>query len=384
LRNITLEIKEKEMNTLDDIQLLETIEKYLLGEMSPAETTQFEAMRKTTPEIDQMLMEHSIFLHEISNYSKRKNFSKLTEITFNTLFEAGEWTPVDETTTKYKVVQLWHRYKKVTAIAATVGGLIAMITTIMTLYFSPSLNNSQVLQLNKAIEIIKNNQLAQGNLINEVKTKLPENAVLVSGGTGFLIDAKGYMITNTHVLKGNKVMVISSEGNELNADIIYTDKSSDLALLKINDTDYMAPKNIPYSIRKKSTDLGEEVYTLGYPRSDNDIVYGKGYLSAQTGFEGDIKAYQLQISANPGYSGAPVFNEHAELIGIINTRQKQLEGVTFAIKSEKIFDLINDGEKTDGALKNIKIQHGKSRPNRDRKKQINNLKNYIYNIRSFN
>lgn len=384
MRNITSEINDKEMNTLDDIQLLETIEKYLSGEMSSAETAQFEAIRKTTPEIDQMVVEHSLFLLEMDNYSKRKNFSKLSEITFNTLFDAGEWTPVDETTTMYKVVQLWHRYKKVTAIAATVGGLIAMITTIMTIYFSPSLNGSQVLQLNQAIERIKNNQLAQGHLLNEVKTKLPENAVLVSGGTGFLIDAKGYMITNTHVLKGNKVMVISSDGKELNADIIYTDKSSDLALLKINDTDYMAPKNIPYSIRKKSTELGEEVYTLGYPRSDNDIVYGKGYLSAQTGFEGDKNAYQIQIGANPGYSGAPVFNETAELIGIINTRQKQLEGVTFAIKSEKIFDLINDSEKTDGALMNIKIQQSKSRSNRDRKKQINNLKNYIYNIRSFN
>jgi len=328
------------MNTLEDIQLLETIEKYLSGGMSTDEMVQFESIRKSTPEIDQMVVEHSMFLHQMDHYSKRKHFTKLTEITFNTLFEAGQWTPVDETSTRFKVIQLWHKYKKVTAIAATVGGLIAMITTVMTLYFSPSLNGNQVLELSKAIEIIKNNQVAQGHLLNEVKTKLPENAVLISGGTGFLIDPKGYMITNAHVLKGNKAMVISSEGKELNADIIFTDKSSDLALVKINDADYIAPKNIPYSIRKKYSALGEEVYTLGYPRNDNAIVYGKGYLSAQTGFEGDVNAYQLQIGANPGYSGAPVFNEDAELIGIINTRQKQLEGVTFAIKSEKIFDLI--------------------------------------------
>jgi S1-C subfamily serine protease len=379
-----LEIKEKEMNTMDDIQLLETIEKYLAGEMTTAEAAQFESMRKTTPEIDQMVIEHSMFLGEMENYTSRKNFSKLSEITFNTLFDAGEWTPVNEQTTAYKLIQLWHRYKKVTAIAATVGGLIAMITVVMTMYFSPSLNGSQVLQLSKAIEIIKNNQLAQGNLINEVKTKLPENAVLISGGTGFLIDTKGYMITNAHVLKGNKAMVISSEGNELNADIIYTDQAADLALLKINDADFMSPPAIPYSIRKKTSELGEEVYTLGYPRNDNDIVYGKGYLSATTGFEGDSNAYQLQISANPGYSGAPVFNENAELIGIINTRQMQLEGVTFAIRSNKIFDLIAASEKTEAHVKNIKLQQNKSSTSRDRKKQISNLKNYIYNIRSFN
>jgi S1-C subfamily serine protease len=372
------------MNTMDDIHLLETIEKYLAGEMTTAEAEQFESLRKTTPEIDQMVLEHSMFLHEMDKYASRKGFSELSEITFNTLFDAGEWTPVDEQSTSYKVIQLWNRYKKVTAIAATVGGLIAMITTVMTMYFSPSLNGSQVLQLSKAIEIIKNNQLAQGNLLNEVKTKLPENAVLVSGGTGFLIDTKGYMITNAHVLKGNKAMVISSEGNELKADIIYTDKASDLALLKISDSDFIEPKSIPYIIRKKTTDLGEEVYTLGYPRTDNDIVYGKGYLSAKTGFEGDSNAYQLQIGANPGYSGAPVFNESSELIGIINTRQQQLEGVTFAIKSAKIFDLIAASEKSNEKVSNIKIQNKNSGSNKDRKKQISTIKNYIYNIRSFN
>ena len=372
------------MNTMDDIQLLETIERYLLGELSPTEAAQFESMRKTTPDIDQMVVEHSMFINEMANYANRKNFSKLSEITFNTLFDAGAWTPVNEQSTTYKVIQLWRRYKKVTAIAATVGGFIALITTIMTLYFSPSLNGSQVLQLSKAIEIIKTNQLAQGNLLNEVKTKLPENAVLISGGTGFLIDTKGYIITNAHVLKGNKAMVISSDGKELNADIIYTDQAADLALLKINDADFVSPKTIPYSIRKKTSELGEEVYTLGYPRNDNDIVYGKGYLSAKTGFDGDSNAYQLQISANPGYSGAPVFNENAELIGIINTRQKQLEGVAFAIKSAKIFDLIAASDKTNGDFKNLKNQRSNSSSKSDRKKQISNLEGYIYNIRSFN
>ena len=123
---------------------------------------------------------------------------------------------------------------------------------------------------------------------------------------------------------------------------------------------------------------------MGYPRTDNDIVYGKGYLSAQTGFEGDVNAYQLQIGANPGYSGSPVFNEDAELIGIINTRQKQLEGVAFAIKSEKIFDLIAASEKTESELKRFKNQGNHSNKETDRKKQISNLKNFIYNIRSFN
>ncbi len=367
------------MTTMDDIQLLEAIEKYLAGEMSASEAAQFESIRKNTPEIDQMVVEHSMFLHEMEHYAKRKNFSKLSEITFNTLFEAGTWDPINEQSTKFKVIQLWSKYKKVTAIAASVGGFIAATTTVMMMYFSPSLNGSQVLQLSKAIEIIKNNQKVQGHLLNEVKTKLPENAKLISGGSGFLIDTKGYIITNAHVLKGDGAIVISNTGQELNATIIYTDKTYDLALLKIEDSDFVQPKSIPYSIRNKKTELGEEIYTLGYPRNDNDIVYGKGYLSAQSGFEGDSNAYQIQISANPGYSGAPVFNDNAELIGIINMRQKQAEGVAFAIKSSKIFDIIEAASK-ENSIKFTKKSSGSN----DRKKQISNLKNYIYNIRSFN
>ena len=369
---------------MDDIQLLEAIERYLAGEMSASEALQFEAIRKNTPEIDQMVVEHSMFLHEMENYAGRKNFATLSEATFNNLFEAGEWTPVDEQSTKFKVIQLWTKYRKVTAIAASVGGFIALFTSTLIMYLSPSLNGSQVLQLSKAIEVIKKNQQAQGHLLNEVKTKLPENAKLISGGSGFLIDTKGYIITNAHVLKGNGAIVINSAGQELNASILYTDKATDLALLKITDADFKQPKSIPYTIRKKATEIGEEVYTLGYPRNDNDIVYGKGYLSAQSGFEGDSNAYQIQISANPGYSGAPIFNDNAELIGIINTRQKQAEGVAFAIKSAKIFDIVEAAQKDASNEEAIKIAKNANHLNGDRKKQISNLKNFIYSVRSFN
>jgi S1-C subfamily serine protease len=373
------------MTKMDDIQLLEAIEKYLAGEMSPAEAAQFESIRKNTPEIDQMVVEHSMFLHEMDNFAKRKNFTRTTEITFNTLFEAGEWAPINEQSTKFKVIQLWSKYKKVTAIAASVGGFIAGITTVMLMYFSPSLNGSQVLQLSKAIEIIKNNQKVQGHLLNEVKTKLPENAKLVSGGSGFLIDTKGFVITNAHVLKGNSAIVVNSDGEELKADIIYADKGLDLALLQINDEEFKQPKQLPFTIRKKKSDLGEEIFTLGYPRTDNDIVYGKGYLSAQSGFEGDSNAYQIQISANPGYSGAPVFNDNAELIGIISTRQKQAEGVAFAIKSKKIYDLVNTIKENE-STKDVKIKLAKasSKLGKDRKSHISNFKNYIYSIKSYN
>lgn len=370
---------------MDDIQLLEAIELYLMGDMSKEEMAQFEQLRKKTPEIDQMVVEHEMFLHQIETFANRKNFAKLSEKTFNNLFEAGEWAPLEEQSTGFKIVQLWTKYRKVTAIAASVGGFIALFTSAMMMYFSPSLNGNQLMQLSKAVEVIKRNQQVQGHILNEVKTKIPENAKLVSGGSGFLIDNKGFIITNAHVLKGDKAIVVNSAGQELNAKIIYTDKALDLAVLKITDEDFKQVTQLPYTIRKKNSELGEEIFTLGYPRNDNDIVYGKGYLSAQSGFEGDSNSYQVQISANPGYSGAPVFNDNAELIGIVSTRQKQAEGVAFAIKSNKIYEVVNSVNEAETTKDlSIKIAKSNSKSKSDRKSKINNYKNFIYSIKSFN
>jgi S1-C subfamily serine protease len=377
--------KIEEKSKMEDVELIETIERYLTDAMSSQDRTEFEALRKNTPEIDQMVVEHKLFLDHMQSYAVRRSFAKLTSQTFNKLMAAGEWMTNDTISTKTKVIQLWNKYKRVTAIAASVAGFIALTTTILVMSLSPSLNGNQLLQLSKAIEVIKKNQQVQGHLINEVKSKVPENAKMLSGGSGFLIDTKGFIITNTHVLKGNGAIVINNLGQELHANIIYSDINSDLALLKIDDEDFKAPKNIPFVIRKKMTDLGEEIFTLGYPRNDNDIVYGKGYLSAQTGYNGDTNSYQIQISANPGYSGAPLFNDKGEVVGIINTRQKQAEGVAFAVKSNKIFDLIESVNETENKkINKIKLSRTNTANLNNRKNQISNLKNYIYSIRSYN
>ncbi|NBV10385.1 MAG: hypothetical protein EBS04_02825, partial [Chitinophagia bacterium] len=107
------------------------------------ERTQFEAIRKATPEIDQMVIEHAMFLREMDIYVNRKNFSKLNKQVFNQLFEAGTWAPEAAQTTLSRVIQLWTKYKKVTAIAASVGGFIALFTSAMMLFFFPSINGSK-------------------------------------------------------------------------------------------------------------------------------------------------------------------------------------------------------------------------------------------------
>lgn len=367
---------------MDDILLLEAIERYLSGDMNPAERTYFETLRKNTPEIDQMVVEHSMFLQQMDIYAVHRNIRQSLQTTHSKLLERGELNEGGELNTKGKVVQLWNKYKRVTAIAASVGGVIALIISGLTVYFSPVANSSQIQQLSKDIEVIKRNQQYQGTLINEVKSKIPVNAKLVSGGSGFLIDAKGYIITNAHVLKGSGAIVVNSKGQEFNATIANIDLEKDLAILKINDEEYQPLKSIPYSIRRSNTELGEQVFTLGYPR--NDIVYGEGYLSARTGYNSDSLTYQVQISANPGNSGGPVFNNNGEVIGILSTRQAQAEGVIFAVKSKNIYQMVDELKKSDTSIEKIKLPLRSSLRGMERKQQIIKVEDCVFYVKAFN
>ena len=217
---------------MEDKDLIEKIEKYLAGEMSSEEKIAFESQRNNSSEINQKVIAHKLFLDQLQSYAARRSFIQITKAAFSKLKEAGTWRNTNnissnDISSTTKVIQLWNKYKKVTAIAASVGGVIALTTTILVMSLSPRLNGNQLLQLSKDIEVIKKNQQVQGHLINEVKSKVPENAKLISGGSGFLIDTKGYIITNTHVLKGNGAIVINSSGQELHANIIYSDINSD-------------------------------------------------------------------------------------------------------------------------------------------------------------
>ena len=86
--------------------------------------------------------------------------------------------------------------------------------------------------------------------------------------------------------------------------------------------------------------MGENVFTLGFPRED--IVYGEGSVSASTGYRQNANAYQVSVPVNPGNSGGPLMNENGDVIGIISGIQTETSGAAFAIKSRVLLDVINE------------------------------------------
>ncbi len=366
----------------EDVLMLQTIERFLDGSMLPDELAYFEQQRKNVPEIDQMVVEHSMFLHQMGFYKNRRNFKHLLNEVHEKVSNQGFIEGETATKPLGKLLQMYHKYKRDILIAASVGGAIALVTSGLFTYFSPVGSDSKLQQLSMEFAAIKKNQQVQGTIINEVKSKLPKNANLISGGSGFLIDNKGFVVTNAHVLKGNSAIVVNNSGDEFNANIIFLDAKQDLAILKINDEDYKNAKTLPYSIGNVNAELGEEIFTLGFPKED--ITYTQGYLSSKTGLNGDTSSYQIQMNSNPGNSGGPVFNKNGELIGILTSRQTQADGVTFAIKSKNLFSLIEDLKREDSAFMKIKLPFSTNLKGKERKTQVKKIEDCIYSVKAYN
>ena len=193
--------------------------------------------------------------------------------------------------------------------------------------------------------------------------------------TGFLVDGNGYLITNAHVVDNAKnIIVENKKGEQFFAQPVYADKTTDLAILKIIDTSFKKLTGLPYTFPKYSAELGEHIFTLGYPREE--VVYGEGYLSAKSGFYGDTTSYQISISANPGNSGGPVVNKNGEIIGIISSKETNADGVVFAIKSKNIYAALKDSGND-----SIKLPAVNSLKGLDRVQQIQKLEDFVYMIK---
>jgi serine protease Do len=365
---------------MDDILLLDTTERYLKGELNAEERASFEQLRQNTPEVDQLVVEHNMFLHQIDSYGENREYKhQLHEIHYQ-LEESGLIVG-EATSAGAKVFQLWNKYKKITGIAATIASVTALVISALVTYFTPT-NKSEIVQLNRKINQVMHSYNVQSKQLNELKSKVPMQERALNGGTSFLIDGKGYLVTNAHVVSGSStILVQNNRGEDFKATIAFIDDVKDLAILKIDDKDYKPISALPYRIRKGSTDLGEPIYTLGYPR--DEIVYNEGYMSAKTGFNGDTISCQIAVSANPGNSGGPVFNRNGEVIGIVSTAQPAAQGVVFAIKSKNVYQAIDSLKKDDTAYHNIKASTVSNLKGMDRVQQIKQIQDCVYMVKSF-
>ena len=179
-------------------------------------------------------------------------------------------------------------------------------------------------------------------------------------GSGVLISPDGYIITNFHVIENaTEIIVTLSGGKEYEAEVIGTDRVTDLTLLKIEGDAF------PYATMGDSDDLiiGEWAIALGNPFGLFDLnqqpTATAGIISAVNMDFGQVQAgrvyqdmIQTDAAINPGNSGGPLVNVHGEVIGInsfIYTGSQLSEGsvgIGFAIPVNRAKRIVNELKNT--------------------------------------
>ncbi|OWY23226.1 hypothetical protein C7N43_04165 [Sphingobacteriales bacterium UPWRP_1] len=174
----------------------------------------------------------------------------------------------------------------------------------------------------------------------------PQRRILATG-SGIAISPDGYIVTNNHVIEGgNLIEVQGTRGGQrmvYRAVVMINDEINDLAILKIDDWSFKTLPPIPYTIKTIVSEVGEKVYTLGYPLAatmGESLKLTDGVISAQKGFKGDVSTYQVTVPVHPGNSGGPLFDMKGNLISIIKAKHSQAESATYAIKTRNVLNLI--------------------------------------------
>ena len=283
-----------------------------------------------------------------------------------------------------QIRMLWQTYRTTLAVAASV----ALITTFGSIFLYRSYQQSHKQQeqqyslLSKEIQAVKSSQRQLLNDLNGRSRGLSLNPAQVAG-SGFLLTADGYFVTNNHIVRdADSVYVQSIKGEVYKARIVYTDQTSDVAILQLSaDSTFRVMPAAPYAFDARSSDLGERVYTLGYPREE--IVYGEGYLSSGTGYRDDSTAYQVAIGVNPGNSGGPLLNEKGNVIGIISGKQNTMEGVSFAVKTNYLLQTIAMIPADSLKGMPIHLNHKNTLASLPRKQQIKRMQDYVYQVNVF-
>jgi len=172
-------------------------------------------------------------------------------------------------------------------------------------------------------------------------------------GSGFIVDPKGYIITNNHVVeKADKIYVKLSTDPDTQdlgrpARVIGTDKATDLAVIKIETS---APLPTVKLGNSDSAQVGDWVEAIGSPFALSQTVTA-GIISAKNrtiepGASGQFQHFiQTDAAINPGNSGGPLLNMQGEVIGVntaIFTQSAGYQGIGFAMPSNTVVEIYND------------------------------------------
>lgn len=354
-------------------ETLEQLDLYILGTLSADERRIVEERMQDDESFRDEVQKHRQTVDALRQMRGRAEMRALLE-TFDDDVNVpdGEGLGVSKNTD----ISFVRRYFPTFAVAASVA-LISVVGTLITMQSFHKKQTAEYRELRKNVDQIRKSQRSILAGIRAVNGK--ENVVSDAyEGTGFLISSDGYAATSYHVVReADSIYLENEKFGRIKAMLVYSDAASDIAILKIVDKKFQF--QIPFAIAKTDASIGEDVYTLGFPK--DDIVFGEGSVSSSTGFKGDMQMYQIAVPVNPGNSGGPLINDRGELVGIISGTQTETSGTAFAVKSFALTELIENSNQDSLKITLSKVNRLKKLSKVD---QVKKMKDVVFMVRVYN
>jgi S1-C subfamily serine protease len=352
-----------------DQSFYELLDNYQKGLLNAEEVSALQSMLEKDPELKKETDDHLELLRSLQFYGKRRQVHDM----LNQIHEQASEDARHERLTYRQ--PFWRRNLRITAVAASV----AIVFSVATFLVTKSFQHEQAADYRA---LSRNVERMQESISKMEKQNSKPSKPGKFSGTGFLISPRGYVVTSNHVIKDADSIIIANESfGELKAVVVHADAISDLALLRIVNSNFKLKQRLPFVVKNGSSELGEYVYTLGFPRED--VVFGEGSISASTGFRQDANAYQISIPLNPGNSGGPLLNSQGDVVGIVSGVQTQTSGTAFAIKSSQLIEFIKqdalDSLRTPVLLPKQNILKGLNRV-----EQIKRWRDLVFIVRVYN
>ncbi len=366
--------------------LIELTDRYLNGELTPAERLEFEKLRLENAEVNSRIDEHIKFTSLLKGYGEQQALKHQLQ-TMHHQLDVDQMAQ-DAVEKPVWIVQLWRNHHSKISVAASVAVFVIFSTLFFSGYFAGKSENGYV-ELKNEIERTKQTTKNQETRIDNIKKDIIAARPRVMGpgrfsGTGFALSANGYLVTNYHVVNGgDSVYVQNAAGESYHTKLVYTDAKYDVAILKIDDPAFKALAPLPYNFKRSKTDLGENVFTAGYP--GDSLVCGRGYLASAAGLRGDTLMYEISAPVNHGNSGGPLWDGTGNIIGIIRGRGAELEGAAFAVKSKYLLKAIESIPAD--SLNSTKLAVNTTRSTMNGltwPQQIKKMRNYVFMVKVYN
>ena len=189
-----------------------------------------------------------------------------------------------------------------------------------------------------------------------------EKSTTKSQGSGIILSADGYVVTNAHVVGNSKtayaIKIVTSDGKEYNAGVVGVDSRTDIAVLKMDDAKDLKAATFGDS---GETIVGEDIIIVGNPGGINyQNSMTKGIVSAldrDASNKSIVKYIQTDAAINPGNSGGPAVNMYGQVIGIASSKIASVtyEGMAFCIPSQTAKTIVDDLMKNGFVQGRVKI-----------------------------